>query len=449
MKRHKWAVAFTACLLAFTVFISLDTFVLSSAYQTDATEINLTSIKSAAEAETKPEVSVEKDDDGNKAESDSASDPSSDSSADQDGETGSSGNKPSSDDDETTDVSAGSGDASESENQTDGDSEDSDSSHHRKKPGSGTGGPGSGKGGPGSSSGSSDSSESDSDSSSGSPGKGGFGGHGGGKTSTATTTTMKDFDEEEAAASAAEVTTENTESNVDYQDENVKITYTQYTTNNTTIHVADVQLTSAEHLKTAFANDTYGKNVTQATSDIAAANNAILAINGDYYGVQEKGYVIRNGVLYREEAGVNDVLCIYGDGSMKVVDPSTVTAQELLEQGVWQAFSFGPGLLDDGEIPISLDTEVGKARASNPRTAIGIIDDLHYVFVVSDGRSDESEGLSLYELATFMQQLGVKIAYNLDGGGSSTMYFNGDVVNNPTSGFKDDERKVSDIIYIS
>ena len=379
MKKHKWAAAFTACLLAFTVYISLDTFVLTSAYQTDATEINLSSIKSAVKTDTAPEVVSAQDDGSSK----------------------------------NTDV------------QSDGSS--SESSRHRKKPGGGHGGSG------------------------GERGDGQDGGHGsgkGGNSSTASTTTIKNFDEEEALASAAEVTTDNSGSSQDYEDGNIKITYTQYTTNDTTIHVADVQLSSAEYLKTAFADNTYGKNVTQTTSDIAAANNAVLAINGDYYGVQEKGYVIRNGVLYREAAADNDVLCIYGDGSMKVVDPSSVTAQELLDQGVWQAFSFGPGLLEDGDIPISLDTEVGRAKASNPRTAIGIIDDLHYVFVVSDGRSDESEGLSLYELAVFMQELGVKTAYNLDGGGSSTMYFNGNVVNNPTSGFRDDEREVSDIIYI-
>ena len=390
MKKHKWAAAFTACLLAFTVYISLDTFVLSSAYQTDATEINLSSIKSAVKTDTVPEA-VSAQDDGSTKNTYVQSDGSS----------------------KNTDV------------QSDGSS--SESSRHRKKPGEGHGSPG------------------------GVHGDGSGGGHGsgkGGNSSTASTTTIKNFDEEEALASVAEVTTDNSGSSQDYEDGNIKITYTQYTTNDTTIHVADVQLSSAEYLKTAFADNTYGKNVTQTTSDIAAANNAVLAINGDYYGVQEKGYVIRNGVLYREAAADNDVLCIYGDGSMKVVDPSSVTAQELLDQGVWQAFSFGPGLLEDGDIPISLDTEVGRAKASNPRTAIGIIDDLHYVFVVSDGRSDESEGLSLYELAVFMQELGVKTAYNLDGGGSSTMYFNGNVVNNPTSGFRDDERKVSDIIYI-
>ncbi len=273
--------------------------------------------------------------------------------------------------------------------------------------------------------------------------------------------------------SAAAVTTDNAGNSDSYEDENIKVTYTQYTTNGTTIHVADVQLSSAEYLKTAFAQDTYGKNVTEATSSIAEAHGAVLAINGDYYGVQEKGYVIRNGVVYRDkagdsevlciyadgsmkivdpssvtEAGDSEVLCIYADGSMKIVDPSSVTAQELVDQGVWQAFSFGPGLVEDGEISVSLDSEVGRAKASNPRTAIGIIDDLHYVFVVSDGRTDDSEGVSLYELASFMEQLGVQTAYNLDGGGSSTMVFRNQIINNPTGGFGNREREVSDIVYI-
>ena len=76
------------------------------------------------------------------------------------------------------------------------------------------------------------------------------------------------------------------------------------------------------------------------------------------------------------------------------------------------------------------------------------MDALHYMFVVSDGRTDESAGLSLSQLAEFMQGLGVVTAYNLDGGGSSTMYFNGEVINNPTtSGRSIKERSVSDIVY--
>ena len=233
-----------------------------------------------------------------------------------------------------------------------------------------------------------------------------------------------------------------------YEDENISITISEYEELGTHIYVADVVLASAQYLKTAFAQDTYGKNITDPTSVIASEHDAILAINGDYYGSQESGYVIRNGIVYREAGNGENIVCIYADGSMQIVDSDDITAEELVEQGVWQAFCFGPELLEEGQIVISKEAEVGKAKASNPRTALGIIDNNHFVFVVSDGRTEESEGLSLYELASFMKSLGVTTAYNLDGGGSSTMVFQDVVINNPTSGGRIAERSISDIIYI-
>lgn len=250
---------------------------------------------------------------------------------------------------------------------------------------------------------------------------------------------------DEDSASSSPVTTANS-----YTDGNISVTLTEYRKYDTTIYVADVQIASVSDLKTAFADSAYGRNITEKTSEIAENVNAILAVNGDFYGAQESGYVIRNGVLYRDTAADDrQDLVIYGDGSFEVVEESEITAQELLDKGAWQVLSFGPGLVEDGEIAVSENEEVGKAMASNPRTALGVTEDGHYLFVVSDGRTSESEGLSLYEMAEFMQSLGVTTAYNLDGGGSSTMYFNGEVVNNPTtSGRSIKERSVSDIVYI-
>ena len=71
-----------------------------------------------------------------------------------------------------------------------------------------------------------------------------------------------------------------------YKDGNISVTLTEYERYGTTIYVADVELSSTLYLKTAFANDTYGKNVTAKTSVTAEENDAILAINGDYYGAQ-------------------------------------------------------------------------------------------------------------------------------------------------------------------
>ena len=235
-----------------------------------------------------------------------------------------------------------------------------------------------------------------------------------------------------------------------YQDENITITLTEYREYDTSIYVADITLSSPEYLQTALAQNAYGRNVTEKTSEMAVENGAILAINGDYYGSQESGYVLRNGVLYRDiaERGQED-LVIYEDGSFEIITEDEVTAQELLDRRAVQILSFGPALVTGGDVSVTAGEEVGKARSSNPRTAIGMIDDLHYVFVVSDGRTDESEGLSLYQLAEFMSELGAETAYNLDGGGSSSMVFNGNVINNPTtSGNRIKERSVSDIVYI-
>ena len=244
------------------------------------------------------------------------------------------------------------------------------------------------------------------------------------------------------------VKTEETQTRT-YWNGNVSISLSTWTVNNSAVYVADVQLSSVKYLKTAFAFDSFGKNLEQTTSEIAAEHEAVFAINGDNYGTQENGFVIRNGVVYREKGNRTKVLCIYNDGTMKIENPKEVTAKELADQGAWQVFSFGPALVDDDEIAVQSYSEVKFAKASNPRTAIGMIGKLHYLFVVSDGRTDESSGLTLLELAQFMQQLGAVVAYNLDGGGSSTMVLNDEVINQPTSsGRKIQEREVTDIIYI-
>lgn len=239
-------------------------------------------------------------------------------------------------------------------------------------------------------------------------------------------------------------------SNTSYEDDNIKITVNEYREYDTTIYVADIYVSDPSFLKTAFANNTYGKNVVNKTSSIANNVNAILAINGDYYGVQEKGYVLKNGVIYRNtKSNDQEDLVIYEDGTFKIINENEITLEKLLENGAYNILSFGPGLIIDNKISVSTTDEVSKSMKSNPRTAIGIIDTNHYVFVVSDGRTNESVGLSLYELATFMNKLGCNVAYNLDGGGSSTMYFNGNIVNKPTTmGNKVSERSVSDIVYI-
>jgi exopolysaccharide biosynthesis protein len=220
-----------------------------------------------------------------------------------------------------------------------------------------------------------------------------------------------------------------------------------------TYYVADVTLSDATVLQSAFAQNMFGENITENTSAIAADNDAVFAINGDYYGFRDSGIVIRNGVVYRD-AGAREGLAFSTDGTVEVYDETQTTADELVAAGVWNTLSFGPALVEDGAIvdgieDVEVDTNVGNhsIQGEQPRTAVGVIDENHLVFVVVDGRSPGySAGVTMTGLAEIMQSLGATTAYNLDGGGSSTMYYDGEVVNTPSN---NGERGTSDILYIA
>ena len=272
------------------------------------------------------------------------------------------------------------------------------------------------------------------------------------KTSSGTKSTTKSTTESttNSSGSSGSTTSSNTGTVIGtYSDSKSKITVTQYRAYDSNIYVADVEVTDGTSILSAFAKNTYGRNITETTSDMAEENNAVLAINGDYYGARQSGYVIRNGVVYRSQGSNGEDMVISKDGSLSFISESDTTTDSLIQKQAWQVLSFGPVLVENGEVAVTENDEVGMAMASNPRTAIGTVAKNHYLFVVSDGRTSESAGLSLYELANFMKSLGATNVYNLDGGGSSTMVFQGEVVNNPTTnGNKISERAVSDILYI-
>lgn len=240
--------------------------------------------------------------------------------------------------------------------------------------------------------------------------------------------------------------------NDSFDDNNIHVKLKQERIADTDVYFVDIQLSSIQYLKAAFAKNTYGRNINEPTSKIAEEHGAIVAINGDFYGFRDYGYVIRNGVLYRSnyKNDTEQVFAIYDDGRCETFLSKDISAQQLMDNGVIQMLSFGPALVENGVVtvqesdPDDLETIAGR----NPRTAIGMIEPLHYVFVVVDGRTRESTGYTFYELANVMLDYGCIEAYNLDGGGSSTLYFNGNVINTPTDGITVGEREVSDIVYI-
>lgn len=205
-----------------------------------------------------------------------------------------------------------------------------------------------------------------------------------------------------------------------------------------TAYTAEVKLGSASILRSAFANNQFGLNIIDYPSAIAAEHGGIWAINGDYYGFRETGIVVRNGVVYRDSSA-REGLAFYADGTVKIYDETATTAQALVDEGVLNTLSFGPSLIDNGTIldgieDVEVDTNFGNhsIQGNQPRTAVGYIDTNHLLFMVVDGRSEGySRGATMTELAQMMVDAGCTKAYNIDGGGSSVMVFNGSLVNNP------------------
>lgn len=218
--------------------------------------------------------------------------------------------------------------------------------------------------------------------------------------------------------------------------------------------VIHIETSDPKQLQTAFAGEAYSKRNVEATSDIAARHDALLAINGDYYNYKDDyGMIIRNGVLYRDAGSTRDHLLIYADGTFKGIyaeDYIKGEGQRFIDAGVVQSFAFGPLLVDNGqitELPEKYIVSTGDT-IREPRTAIGQVDKNHYVLLIADGRRTDwsDKGMTLQEMQQVFVQEGCRIAYNLDGGGSTTLIFEGEKINR-SSGSR--ERDVSDIVYFT
>lgn len=238
----------------------------------------------------------------------------------------------------------------------------------------------------------------------------------------------------------------------EYQDEFRYIAIQTIAENDMTYFVVDVQISDPAYFRAALSGDKpYGG--LEAVSAIAARNHAILAINSDDYGTHQYGTIIRNGELIRTSTTTRNMLIVDQNGDMSVIsdrkgEKPKALGQKLVSENVWQTFEFGPELVRDGQAVAfnsAFDVISTRSTRREPRTAIGQIDTLHYIIIIADGRQDGySVGMTLPELQQLFVKYGAQTAMNLDGGGSTELWFQGEILNSPAGG---EERYVSDIIF--
>lgn len=211
--------------------------------------------------------------------------------------------------------------------------------------------------------------------------------------------------------------------------------------------VVDIYLQDVTMIRTEAARGDFTKSYTRTVLDMATDAGALVAINGDVYYRKRVDIIIRNGITYRRRnENDNDLCVLYRDGRMETFASGTYKTQDILDKDPWQVWSFGPELIDkDGNPYTVFPKNSHRMIYEQPRTAVGYYEPGHYCWVVVDGRQPGySDGITLANLAKLMKDLGCTAAYNMDGGGSSVLYWDGDIIDQGCN----EARTVTDIIYI-
>lgn len=212
-----------------------------------------------------------------------------------------------------------------------------------------------------------------------------------------------------------------------------------------TYYVADIYVAGPENFKTRLANNKFSYYGAQEPKSLSRDAGAILAINGDYATVHKTGFIVRNGEVYLSD--LNRGICVmYQDGTVETHDQGNYDVSAILEKNPLHVWSFGPSLLDENGKAL---TEFNLAKGiggRHPRCAMGYYEPGHYCFIQVDGRQNGySNGITMPNLAKIFEDLGCKVAYNLDGGQSSVMMFNHEFYSRPYLG----GRNLGDILFIA
>lgn len=216
-------------------------------------------------------------------------------------------------------------------------------------------------------------------------------------------------------------------------------------------YVIDFYLRSPDLLRTFIGMKGDGTLTQTTTHEMAKKNQALAAINGDNFRFRlrndARSIVVRNGILYRNTGAVRDLLVYYESGEMEILHPEDAAGFDPNEKGILDIWGFGPSLLHpDGTSMGIREFDTLYPVPPHPRSAIGYYAPGHYCFICVDGRGD-SEGMALSDLSKLCEMLGLTSAYNLDGGDSSSVVWDGNVINN-VSGKSEEGREISDILYI-
>lgn len=207
--------------------------------------------------------------------------------------------------------------------------------------------------------------------------------------------------------------------------------------------VAHVRTKSSTQLKSALSYGTYG-GTRQTTQSAVTSNGGVIGVNGSAFDYatgnpSPLGMCIKNGKIYGDYMTSYSVMAVKNDGTI-YTPPQGLMGADLLKAGVKDTYNFGPIIINNGKIQPPWD----ETNKYYPRTAVGMVKKNDYVLLVTD--TGTYSGLNHWDMANIFLSYGCQYAYNLDGGGSSTLCFNGKVMNKLIGNY---QRPCADFLYFT
>lgn len=215
--------------------------------------------------------------------------------------------------------------------------------------------------------------------------------------------------------------------------------------------VAEVKLAHPSQFRRFLSGGEFGSDIQTVTTEMAATVNAVLASSGDFYTYCKYGSVVYEGELQRFEGDTIDTCYITEEGDLLFTYRGQLKSEEearkfVEDNKVRFSLVFGPVLLDNGEVMVPYSYPRGEVNGTYSRAAICQWDDLHYLVV----NTSQEQGYYMRHksrfFAEFILGLGCKNAYALDGGQTTAIVMNDELVTLPDYGT---QRKISDIIYFA
>lgn len=236
-----------------------------------------------------------------------------------------------------------------------------------------------------------------------------------------------------------------------YYDETILAITWKEIINNNMVSFGEVKVAHGSQLRRALAGNTYGSSVEEYPTNMASNVNAVLAINGDFYNFRDLGITVYQREMYRHAPAKVDTAYFTAEGDMIFSKRGELMSadeakQFIADNNVVFSAAFGPVMVENGEIVTNTQYPIGEIGKKYSRAAIGQKGDLHYILMTVNYEGPCQYTCTLAQATEYIFSKGVEKAYALDGGQTSSMVFNGELVNRVDWG---NERTMSDIIYFA